>query len=195
MDNDILLQLYSKPETVFTVNELAQLFPTISYESLRDRLYYFTKVGKLKRPHQGIYAKQEYHFLELANKIYTPSYISLETVLAKGGVIFQYYETVFLASYLTRAITVTDKDIQYRKLKGEILTNTQGIEHKDGYFVATLERAFLDAVYIYKDYHFDNLGSLNWERVEALKGIYTNKVFEKRVGEYYKLWKESYDNH
>jgi predicted transcriptional regulator of viral defense system len=65
MNNDLLLQLYSRPETVFTVNEIAQLSPRISYESLRDRLYYFTKTGKLKRPHHGIYAKQDYSLFEL----------------------------------------------------------------------------------------------------------------------------------
>jgi hypothetical protein len=142
-----------------------------------------------------MYSKPGYNMLELANKLYTPSYVSLETVLAKHDVIFQYYETIFLISYLTRKITVNDVHIQYRQLKGEILTNTKGIEQTEGYFVATLERAFLDAVYIYKDYHFDNLGSLNWEKIEILKTIYKNKEFEKRVDAYYHLFKEDYVKH
>lgn len=195
MDNDLILQLYSRAETVFTLDEISQLFPNVSYESLRDRLYYFTKTGKLKRLHSGIYAKKEYDPLEFANKIYKPSYISLETVLAKGRVIFQHYETIFLASYLTRTIKVNSTDIQYRQIKGEVLTNTLGIEQKVGYFIATLERAFLDAVYIYKNYHFDNLGAINWEKVENLKKIYKSKAFEKRVGEYYKLHREDYGKH
>ncbi len=195
MDNDLVLQLYSKPETVFTVDEIAQLFPNISYKSLRDRLYYFTKIGKLKRLHHGIYAKKEHNSFELANKVYKPSYISLETVLATGSVVFQHYETIFLVSYLTRTIRVNSTDIQYRQIKGEVLTNIQGIEQKTGYFIATLERAFLDAVYIYKDYHFDNLGAINWEKVESLTKIYKSKAFEKRVGEYYKLYRQDYGKH
>lgn len=192
MNKDLLLLLYSRPETVFTMNEVAQLSPQISYESLRDRLYYFVKAGKLKRPHHGIYAKQDYNFFELVNKIYTPSYISLETVLAKGGVVFQYYETIFLVSYLTRSITVNGTEVQYRRLLGDVVTNMQGIEYKEGYFIATLERAFLDAVYIYKNYYFDNLGSLDWEKVNAIKKIYNNKTFESRVDGYYKIYKEDY---
>ena len=81
------------------------------------------------------------------------------------------------------------------KIRGDILTNTEGIEQKTGYFIATPERAFLDAVYIYKDYHFDNLSPINWERVENLKKIYKNKIFEKRVGQYYKFYKEEYGQH
>ena len=185
MDKDFVLRLYSRPETVFTVDAVAQLFPGVSGESLRDRLYYFTKAGKILRLRQGIYAKEGYNRLELANKIYTPSYISLETVLAKGGVVFQYYETIFAVSYLTRTVMADKTEIQYRKIRGEVLTNTQGIEAETGYFIATLERAWLDAVYIYKDYHFDNLGAIDWEKVEDLKKIYGSKVFEKRVEEYY----------
>lgn len=185
MDTDLILQLYSRPETVFAFSEIAQLFPAISCESLRNRLYYFTKVGKLQRLHQGIYAKKEYNPFELANKVYKPSYVSLETVLAKGGVIFQHYETIFLVSYLTRTISVNSIDIQYRQIKGDVLTNTRGIEQMTGYFIATLERAFLDTVHIYKNYHFDNLGTIDWKKVDSLKTIYNSKALEKRV-EYYK---------
>lgn len=192
MSNNIILQLYSRPQTIFSLDEVSQLFPDLTYESIRDRLYYFTKVGKLKRLHQGIYAKEGYNPLELANKLYKPSYISLETVLAKGNVVFQYYETIFAVSYLTRTVEASDISIQYRQIKGEILTNTEGIEQKEGYFIATLERAFLDAVYIYKNYHFDNLGAIDWKKVESLKKIYKNKAFEKRVEEYYKDYREDY---
>lgn len=192
MNNDLLLQIYRRPETVFTVSEIAQLCPQISYESLRDRLYYFTKVRKIIHVHKGIYAKQQYSVLELANKIYTPSYISLETVLIKGGVVFQHYETIFLVSYVTRNIGIDNIDIQYRQLKASILTNAKGIEQKDGYFIASLERAFLDAVYIYKNYHFDNLGTISWKKVKNLMGIYRSNVFEKRVAEYYKVQREEY---
>lgn len=195
MNGNLLLQLYSRPETVFTIDEISQLFPNISSKSLRDRLYYFTKVGKIRRLHHGIYAKKEYNPFELANKLYKPSYISLETVLTKGGVVFQHYETIFLVSYLTRTIKINSTDIQYRQLKGEVLTNTQGVEQKTGYFIATVERAFLDAVYIYKNYHFDNLEAINWEKVENLKTIYKSKVFEKRVEGYYKLYQEDYGKH
>lgn len=192
MDHNLIFKIYSQPHSVFTLGELSLLFPGISYPNLRRRLHYFVKVGKLKRPHQGIYTKTEYSSYELANKIYKPSYISLETVLVKGGMVFQYYERIFAVSYLTREVTVGSTIVQYRQIKDNVLTNMQGIEQKEGYFIATLERAFLDAVFIYKDYHFDNLGSLDWEKVFELQPVYQSKVFNKRVKEYYKDYQEDY---
>lgn len=195
MNNDFILQLYSKPETVFTVSEIAQQFPEIPYESLRDRLYYFSKAGKLSHLHQGLYAKKTYNPFELVNKLYTPSYISLETVLVKAGIVFQYYETVFAVTYLTRSIAIDTVSVQYRKIKSDVLTNTQGLEQRTGYFMASPERAFLDAVYIYKNYHFDNLGPIDWQKVDSLKNIYASKAFEKRLAGYYKLYKKDYAKH
>ena len=190
MNIDLVFSLYQRPQTVFSMSELAQLFPDLSAKSLKNRLHYLSKTGKLIKPHHGIYAKPKYEPLELANKLYKPSYISLETVLAKAGVVFQYYQTIFLTSYLTRLVTVNTHKFQYRRLPLEILTNTQGINEQNGYFIATLERAFLDAVYIYKNYHFDNLGVLNWEKLEAYKPIYQSQILVKRLNLYYKLYKQ-----
>jgi hypothetical protein len=69
-----------------------------------------------------------------------------------------------VASYLTRKIKVGEQEIFYRKIKDEILLNNLGVEERNSYFIATKERAFLDAVFLYKDYHFDNLRPLDWEK-------------------------------
>lgn len=193
MDNDLILTLYSQPQTVFTLDEISLFFPKVSYENLRSRIRYFTNVGKLKRLHQGVYAKEQFNTYELANKVYKPSYISLETVLVKGGVVFQYYERIFVVSYVTREIEIGDITIQYRQIRKDVLTNMAGIEQGDGYFMASLERAFLDAVYIYKDYYFDNLGTLNWEKVFELQHIYKSHALDKRVKEYYKDYQEDFN--
>lgn len=189
-DSGFILELYKRPETVFRVDEIAQLHPHLTPLSLRSRLYYFTKAGKIERLRHGIYAKPKYEPLELANKLYKPSYISLETVLAKNSVVFQYYETIFVTSYLTRTVQVRQVSLQYRQIKSTILTNSRGIARVAGYNIATLERAFLDAVYIYKNYHFDNLRPLDWDKVNDLVEIYQNQSLLKRVAEYYKLYKE-----
>lgn len=193
MKKDFLLTLYSKPQTVFTLDEISLYFPDIPYANLRSKARYFTNAGKLKRLKSGVYAKHDYNPLELAGKLYKPAYVSLETVLVKGGVMFQYYERIFAVSYLTREVTIGPVTIQYRHIKDTVLTNMQGIEQQQaGYSIATLERAFLDAVFIYKDYHFDNLGSLDWERVFELQPIYHSKAFDKRVSQYYKDYQEDY---
>ncbi len=113
-------------------------------------------------------------------------------MLQKDGVVFQYYETIFVISYVSRTVQVGDHTFSYRKIKNEILFNRQGIEEKEGIARASKERAFLDAVFLYKNYHFDNLRPLNWERIMELKAIYASKALEKRVAEYYQLAQTPY---
>lgn len=190
--NDLILKVYSNPQTVFQIEEIAQMFPDASPNNLRRRLHYFVGVGKLRNPRRGIYTKKLYEPLELANKIFTPSYISFETVLLKEGVVFQHYETIFMASYLSRTITVDGNTISYRQIGEPALSNRLGIEEKNGYFIASKERAFLDAVFLYKDYYFDNLGGLDWESVFKLQSIYQSKALLKRVEDYHRDYKEDY---
>jgi predicted transcriptional regulator of viral defense system len=192
MKDTIILSLYKRPETVFILQEIALLFPEVMYGNLRKRMSYFAKTGSIKKLSRGVYAKDNYNVLELANKLYTPSYISLETVLQKAGVTFQYYESIFAVSYLTRTIEAGGHTIEYKRIKKDILLNKRGIEEQGNVIIATPERAFLDAVFLYKNYHFDNLGALNWDKIMELKYIYETRVFNKRVEEYYRIYKEEH---
>ena len=188
MKRSFLLTLYQQPQTVFTLKEISLLFPEISYERLKDRLAYYTKVGKLKHLRKGVYAKENYNPLEIAGKLFTPAYISLETVLQKAGLVFQYYETIFVVSYVSRTVTVGEHTLTYRKIKNDILFQTQGIEEQDGVMIATPERAFLDAVFLYKNYHFDNLRPLDWDKIKQLQPMYASKALDQRIKEYYQLF-------
>jgi predicted transcriptional regulator of viral defense system len=179
---DVLLRF---PKTIFSTKDVSLLWGEKNEAAARVRLSYYVRTGKLIRVHRGLYAKDKnYDKFELATRIYTPSYISFETVLAKAGVVFQFYSRIFVASYLTREITLNGQIYSYRKIKDSILTNRAGIEAKDNYYIALPERAFLDIVYLNKDYHFDNLSPLNWDRVLEILPIYENKSMEKRVKKY-----------
>ncbi|MFW6160339.1 MAG: hypothetical protein ACOC57_04270 [Acidobacteriota bacterium] len=85
---------------------------------LKRRINYYVKNKELYSIRKGIYAKdRNYDRLELANKIYTPSYISLETVLSREGIVFQHYDQIFVVSYLTREITCDGQRYVFRKIK------------------------------------------------------------------------------
>jgi predicted transcriptional regulator of viral defense system len=186
---DVLLR---SPKTIFSTKDVSLLWGEKNEAAARVRLSYYVRTGKLIRVHRGLYAKDKnYDKFELATRIYTPSYISFETVLAKAGVIFQFYSRIFVASYLTREITIDGQIYSYRKIKDSILTNHAGVEAKDNYYIASPERAFLDIVYLNKDYHFDNLSPLNWDRVFEILPIYKNKSMEKRVKKYSKSISEA----
>lgn len=185
MTKNFILTLYQNPQTVFSFTDLQILFPKESRKSLQNKIHYATKTNKLQNLRRGIYAKPDYQNLELANKIYTPSYISFETVLTKEDIVFQTYQTIFLASYLTRTITAEKQSFSFRKLKLSLLSSPQGLILKPNYTIATKERAFLDAVYLYGDYHFDNLRPLDWNKVKELTSIYQSQILIKRVKEYH----------
>lgn len=123
--------------------------------------------------------------MELGAKIYTPSYIGFETVLRKEGVIFQHYGTIFVASYLSREIVADGQAYSYKKLKDTILINSAGIVKKHGYAEASKERAFMDALYLYGKYHFDNLRAIDWKKCFDLLAVYGSKKLEKQLHSYY----------
>lgn len=183
-----ILKIYTNPDTVFTRGSLAQLYPRTTPKQLTNALTYAVKAGKLLKLRRGVYAKSPYNPQELAVKLYPPSYISLETILRNHGVIFQTSGTIQCVSYLTRSLTVDGHLIEYRKMRDHILTSQSGLISLGSVTAAGPERALLDAVFIFHDYHFDNLRPINWDIVHTLLPIYNSKVLTSRAG---KLEKEA----
>lgn len=186
MDNS-LLKLYSSPKTILTTKDIAFLWQEKDRDNLKSKISYYVKRGNLQRLRRGIFCKdKEFNPKELATSIYTPAYISFETALREEGVIFQQHNAIFVASYLSRELKYAQRKFIFRKLKDEVLVNNQGITNKNGYSQASKERAFLDMIYLFKDYHFDNLRGLDWGKCAQLVKIYKNKQLEIRLKKYYK---------
>lgn len=184
--------LLRSPKTVFTVKDIAMLWGESAENAIRVRLSKYVKLGKLIRVHRGVYAKDEnYNRFELATRIYTPSYISFETVLTRAGVNFQYYGNIFVASYVSRELVIDEQKISFVRMKADVLSNTLGIDHSEEYSIAMKERAFLDRVFASQDYHFDHLDVLDWDKVVEILPIYNNKRMEKKVKEYFEHYQQS----
>ncbi len=182
--------LLRSPKTIFSTKDVALLWGEERDQTVSGRLNKYIKAQKLIRVRRGIYAKDKnYNRFELATRIYTPAYISFETVLTRTGINFQYYGNIFVATYVTREIEVDGQKISFVRMKDYVLSNTAGIEHTDGIAMATKERAFLDRIYISKDYHFDNLDALNWDKVFEILSIYHNKRMGKKVNIYFEHYK------
>jgi len=183
---EYLETLLRSPKTIFSTKDIALLWGESNKSTITNRLSKYAQAGKLIRVHRGFYAKDSnYDRWELATRIYTPSYISFETVLTRKGVNFQFYGNIFVASYIKREIKVGDQKIQFVRIKDYVLSNSMGIEHTVGYSIATRERAFLDRMYVSKEYHFDNVTNLNWDKVFEILPIYKNKRLQNKVNEYF----------
>jgi predicted transcriptional regulator of viral defense system len=185
MNENHLATILRSNHSVFTFKDVTLLWGETDPRQAKKRIYRYVKAGKLYSIRRGIYAKdRNYDRLELANKIFSPSYISFETVLAKEGIIFQHYDQLFAASYLTREITCDGGVYSFRRLKSTVLANSLGIEIKPNYSIASKERAFLDTLYLNPEYHFDNLSPIDWNKCREILPIYGNKALAKRFESY-----------
>jgi hypothetical protein len=178
---DLILSVFSDMRSVFSLNDIAMLIGESNFKKLNERLNYYVRKGKLLRPRKGIYVKPNYNPEELVCTLYTPSYISLEYVLQKAGIIFQHDERITAVSYLSRSVNIESCTYAYRKIKGEILIATQGINQTGNVNIATPERAFLDILYLNARYYFDNLNPLDKNLITKLLPIYNSKILTARV--------------
>lgn len=186
-NNVMLYEILNDNRTVFTLSDIAMLVGESNFKSLNDKINYYVKTNRLNRPRKGIYVKKNYNPLELACRLYTPSYISLEYVLQEAGIIFQYDSTITAVSYLSRKLSIDNNDYSYRKIKNEIIVDNTGIEQVNNINRATPERAFLDILYLNSNYYFDNLRLLNSDLIAQLLPIYKSKALEARVKKQLKL--------
>jgi len=186
--DSFILNLYKSSKTVFSTKDIAIFNNETNLNNLKSKINYYVKNNSLLRLKNGIFSKEKYSPEEFTTKLYSPSYISLETALAKEGVIFQYYSTIFCISYLSREIEVNGIKIKYYKIKESILLNKEGLVFENNYWRAGIERAFLDKLYFNADAYFDNLNKIDWDYCFELVKIYENKRLEKTLNKYYKLY-------
>ncbi len=185
--NNLIAQLYAFPKTILTTKDIALIWRETNTANLLAKIKYYAKQGSLIRLTRGVFAKnKEYEVKELATSIYTPSYVSFETVLREAGIIFQHHDATFVAGPYPMTKKIDGHTIVFRKLKDSILFNGLGIKKEKGYSIATQERAFLDIIYLSPKFYFDNLRSINWETCFELVKIYENKQLIKRLKEYQK---------
>ena len=177
-----LTSILRSNKTVFSLKDIALLWQESSSNATRVRLNYYVNKGELYRIRKGFYAKDKnYNRLELATRIMTPAYVSFETILVMEGVIFQFYEPIFVASYTTRNILADQHNYCFRKIKNQVLYNGMGIKHENETSMATRERAFWDMLYLNTHSYFDNLRSLDWDVIFDILPIYENKKLIKKV--------------
>ncbi|MCX6807758.1 MAG: hypothetical protein NTZ80_03105 [Patescibacteria group bacterium] len=187
--NSLSAQLYRSTKTILANKDLALIWGETRPNNLKSKIAYYTKKKVLNPLTRGIFTKnKDYNPKELATSIYIPSYISFETALREAGVIFQHYDTIFVASKWPKTMRIDKYTFTFRKLKDAVLFNSTGIENKDNYSIATAERAFLDMIYLFPNYYFDSLKPIDWKKCDKIVKIYGNKQLVKRLNKYRKSY-------
>ncbi len=120
-------------------------------------------------------------FLKIANILQVPSYISLQTALVYYEITTQiqrnFFESVCLKR--TKKLEIKDTVFNYYKLNKEYYFD---FIKKNGVFIASKEKAFLDAVYLYSfgkyklDFNSLDLNKLDKTKIKKLIEIYPEKT-------------------
>ncbi len=173
-----LIKLRNIQKLYFGYEELGRTLG-ISMDSARVTASRYVKMGLLVRIKRNLYmlreswntATKEDKFM-VANLGQTPSYISLMTALDYHDITTQvqrdFFESVVVQR--TKTISVGGTVFRYSKISSNLYF---GFEKKDGFFIATPEKALLDAVYLisYGRYSLDlsSIDSKNINRFEMEK--------------------------
>lgn len=141
---------------VFSRTDVLKLFPEEPVNQINTQLYRMIKRGDLIGLKRGMYVFPNLNIDEfvIANKLYSPSYVSLESALNIFGVIPD------IPSVVTSVTTVTSKKIntslgnfKYSKINENLFFGYKSIlDERSGFYysIANSEKALLDLIYIRK---------------------------------------------
>jgi predicted transcriptional regulator of viral defense system len=161
--------------------EIQKGFPNLD----KRRLFEWTKKGYIENVKRGFYrftdqSKSQELLYFTANKIYSPSYISLETALAYYQVIpEEVFSTTSISTLNTTQITSSLGYFSYRNLKKPLLFGYKFIQ-LNGLTIcmASLEKAILDYLYLHSQLNtVDDFEALRWDK-EALKQLDIELFFD-----------------
>jgi hypothetical protein len=170
-------KIIDSEKTVFNIQDLKNVLKIPTLAGLNSFLRRAKSNEILINICNGLRALPKYNNFELACKLKSVSYISLETVLVHAGVIFQNYENIITCiSNNSKTSNIQDKIFRYSKIKDIILYNTLGIQIKKTYMIATPERALCDLVYLNPDINIENINILNFDKLIAISQIYPPKT-------------------
>lgn len=169
----------------FNLNDVRKLDPVFH----RQQLNYWQNQGYIKPLAGGYYiladrAMDEMVLFMAANKIYEPSYVSLESALAYYEVI---PETVLgvtsISSRKTKQYDSTWGVFSYRSVKPQTMIGYQVIENTPGikFKIAYLEKALLDYLYLNsKIQSMADFEGLRWNR-NQLHDLLDHSMFTRYV--------------
>ena len=183
----VLQELSRKP--YFTLGDVAQIF-SLQPASARVLCSRYVRQGLLVRFKNNIYTTAwkwesltRQDLFKIANVLQVPSYISLMTALAYYDVTTQAQNNYQESVCLKRSITYNVREAVFSYVKLQSRYYGDFIK-KDGVFIATKEKAFLDAAYLFSfgKYKFDvdslDMKKLEFKKLKSLLKVYPEKTKE-----------------
>lgn len=131
---------------VFTTQEFVNLFK-IDQSLATVKLSRYKKAGYLISPRRGVYylVDEVENKFKIANKVYRPSYISLDSAMSRYGIIPEtVYAITSVTTKATREFTDSQATYKYYKIKKSTFT---AYHTEDDILIADPEKAVVDYLY------------------------------------------------
>lgn len=167
----------------FTTKDLQGLFNIKSKRTLEDLIKRLITGGTLSQLEKGKYLaiNTQPSSFEIAQFIYSPSYISFETALNYHGVLSQFPTEITSATTKRRTTKLIDgKAYSYSQIDQKLFT---GYYKEDAYLIAYPEKALFDQFYMI---------SKSLETEEYLDEMDYTQINSDKVGQYLNLVANSY---
>jgi predicted transcriptional regulator of viral defense system len=176
----------SKNELI-DVKNVTNLFGPID----RRRLYEWQKKGYIKKVTSNFYVFSDAEindpFIRMtSNRIYTPSYIGLESALSFYGLIPEaVFQITSVTSRKTRAILTEISDFNYRSIHKRLFWGYRlNTDTPNNFFISDPEKTILD--YLYLNPHLDNTDSLKELRIN--REMFSNSVNAETIKKYLSIF-------
>lgn len=152
--------------------------------AIRFLLHRLKKQGIIISVKRGLYklADEQIPDLYLANKLYEPSYVSLEFALSYHRVIPEtVYETTSVTPKITRRFETLGRIYSYRRIKkaaftGYVTAKQRGIS----FLIADPEKAFVDLNYFRLLDGLKPISRFNKEKINIEKALNYAKLFNNK---------------
>jgi predicted transcriptional regulator of viral defense system len=182
---------------VFSTLDIEKHFPHFD----RENLLHWQEKGYIQRLRNGWYRvkqdlKSPLDLYFIANKIYSPSYVSLESAFAHYGWIPEgVFSTISLSTKKTTAFQTPVGQFQYQKIKTSLFFGYRLLKTPGGFGVklAEPEKALLDYLYFHPNLQamedFEALRLNTWrmkedldaETLHAYAALFDSTVMNKRL--------------
>ncbi|MDP3066095.1 MAG: hypothetical protein Q8N08_05080 [Methanobacteriaceae archaeon] len=165
---------------IFSASDIRALFG-VSAVAASALLCRYKKQGFILQLKQGFYVFPDALPPDvcIANKLYSPSYISLEFALSYHGVIPEtVYEITSVTTKATRRFETLGKIFSFRKIKKAAYTGYE-IQKQRGlsFYIADIEKAFVDTNYLRLKNRQKPISRFNKEKINPTKAIKYASLF------------------
>ncbi len=177
---DFEREIKRKNITLFTPLDV-QRFLRRSKMASQFLVYRLKKKGYIVSVKRGLYKLSDSQISDLyvANKIYSPSYVSLEFALSYYGIIPEnVYEITSVTTKATRRFETLGKIFSYRKIKKTAYTGYE-IQKQQGlsFYIADAEKAFVDENYLRLMNKQKPISRFNKNKINSKKALHYAKLF------------------